>query len=230
MRRRSPPEPMSEALERALAVLADDCAPAALRVRVALIAASAQAKRARSPRPHLPRLNAGIAAALAAAGALAVPLVLLGGGAVPSVAEAVALSARPPVVRVHEPSDGHVTLPRVHAAGLSFPYWGDRFGWKAIGFRRDTVGGRTLSTVFYVRDGRRVAYTIVSGPPLAARALAGAHATVLAGTRLRTAALGGRALVTWLRRGHTCVLSGAGVSAGELLALGSWRGGGAIPY
>jgi hypothetical protein len=116
----------------------------------------------------------------------------------------------------------------VTGAGLSFPYWEDRFGWTAVGFRRDRLDGRTLSTVLYVRGARRLTYTIVSGPAL--RGVTGARATVRAGTRLETIPLGGRMVVTWLRRGHTCMLSGAGVSAAELVALGSWRGGGAIPY
>ncbi len=176
-----------------------------------------------------PRAAAGLAAALAAAGALATPLVLIGGGPVPSVAQAVALSIRPPLARVHEPPDGRVTLPRVAAAGLAYPYWEDRFGWKAVGFRRDTLDGRTLSTVFYARGGRLVAYTIVSGPALAVT-LAGARATARAGTRVETEALRGRTIATWLRRGHTCVLSGAGVSAAELEALGTWRGGGGLKY
>jgi hypothetical protein len=60
--------------------------------------------------------------------------------------------------------------------------------------------------------------------------LAGARAILQAGTQLHSASLGDRQVVTWLRRGHTCVLSGTGVPAGELTALGSWRGGGVIPY
>jgi hypothetical protein len=110
----------------------------------------------------------------------------------------------------------------VSGAGLTVPYWEDRFGWKAMGLRRDRLDGRTLTTVFYVRGGHRLAYTIVSGPALPA-GLAGAHAAVRAGTRLETISRAGRTVVTWRRSGRTCVLSGAGVSAAELVALGSWR-------
>jgi hypothetical protein len=144
------------------------------------------------------------------------------------VAQAVALGLKPAVARVHQPPDGRVTLPRVSGAGLSFPYWEDRFGWRAIGIRRDHLAGRTLTTVLYVRHRDRVAYTIVSGPALPD--LAGARAVVRDGTQLHSVTLGGRRVVTWLRRGHTCVLSGANVPVAELAALGSWRGGGAIAY
>jgi hypothetical protein len=205
-----------------------DRAPAALRARVALIRLTACRQRARARHRPARRPIIRVAAALATAG-LAAPLILLvDGGAVPSVAQAVALGIKPAVARVHEPPDGRVTLPRVRGAGLSFPYWEDRFGWRAIGVRRDHVDGRTLTTVLYMRGRSGVAYTIVSGPALPD--LAGARAIVRAGTRLHSFTLGDRRVVTWLRRGHTCVLSGANIPAAELAALGSWRGGGAIPY
>jgi hypothetical protein len=53
---------------------------------------------------------------------------------------------------------------------------------------------------------------------------------VLHGTRLASVSLAGRNVVTWERRGHTCVLSGWDVPRSELVALGAWRGHGAIPY
>jgi hypothetical protein len=40
----------------------------------------------------------------------------------------------------------------------------------------------------------------------------------------------GRAVVTWERGGHTCVLSGKGVQDRELVALANWRGKGAVPF
>jgi hypothetical protein len=160
--------------------------------------------------------------------ALAAALATLGASAKPSVAQAVALSVRPAVGRVHEPPDGRLTLPGITTAGLSFPYWEDRFGWRAAGFRRDQLDGRTLTTMLYTRGGQRVAYTIVSGR--AVPSLAGARTILQAGIQLHASSLGDRQLVTWVRRGHTCVLSGVGVPAAELAALGSWRGGGAIAY
>jgi hypothetical protein len=239
-----------EALERALAVLAEDRAPAALRARVALIAATAHASRRRSaplhtirrrsarlptirrrsaPVPAIRRRAAGaLAAALTATTALAASLALLGAGAAQSVADAVALATRPAVTQVHPTPGDHATLPGVSGAGLWFPYWEDRFGWTAVGFRRDQLDGRTLSTVFYVRGGHRLAYTIVSGPRLPG--VAGARATVRAGIRLETTPLTGRTVATWLRHGHTCVLSATGVSPAQLVALAAWRAGGALAY
>jgi hypothetical protein len=41
----------------------------------------------------------------------------------------------------------------------------------------------------------------------------------------------GRPVVTWLRQGHTCVLSGGrGVSFGALQKLAGWRAHGEIPF
>jgi hypothetical protein len=40
----------------------------------------------------------------------------------------------------------------------------------------------------------------------------------------------GTQVLTWLRRGHTCVLSGRGVRLDALLKLAVWRGRGRIPY
>ena len=137
-------------------------------------------------------------------------------------------SVRPPP-SVAEPPDDQVTLPGVQAAGVPFPYWEDRFGWHATGTRTDRLDGRLLTTVFYRRGAERIAYTIVSGnalPPVTA-----ARTTVRGGTLLAGSMSGGRPVVTWLRRGHTCVLSGGrGVSLGALLQLAGWRSRGRIPF
>jgi hypothetical protein len=103
-------------------------------------------------------------------------------------------------------------------SGLPFPYWEDRFDWRAAGARTDHLAGRVATTVFYRRGAQRVAYTIVSGQPLAAPA---SHAAL---------SIAGRQVVTWLRRGNTCVLSGRGVPVAELVRLAAWRGHGRIPY
>jgi hypothetical protein len=94
--------------------------------------------------------------------------------------------------------------------------------------RRDRLGGRPATTVFYRRAGRRIGYTIVGGPPLAVGA--SARRTVIGGTAVRSFSARGRQVVTWLRRGHTCVLSGPAVPAVALRRLAAWKGGGALPY
>jgi hypothetical protein len=139
------------------------------------------------------------------------------------------MAARPATASVAEPADDATTLPLVRAAGLTFPYWEDAFGWRATGIRRDRVNGRALTTVFYRSHGRRIAYTIVSGASLAP-----GHGDVRAVTRhgvtLRAFVSDRRRVVTWLRRGQTCVLSGVGVPAGVLLKLAAWRAHGALAY
>jgi hypothetical protein len=40
----------------------------------------------------------------------------------------------------------------------------------------------------------------------------------------------GREVVTWLRGGRTCVLSGDGVSSATLLELAAWKGMGSVKF
>jgi len=171
-------------------------------------------------------LGLGLAGAL---GALVWTLAALGGGqAALTVADAATLAARPATATVPEPPDDHPTLPRLRAAGLPFPYWEDRFGWKATGVRNDDVDGRALTTVFYRSHGRRIAYTIVPGSRLPVAP--GAATITRSGIVVRAYPDDRRLIVTWLRRGHTCVLSGVDVPLDTLTALAVWRGHGAVPY
>jgi hypothetical protein len=127
---------------------------------------------------------------------------------------------------VSKPPDDQVTLPGLRAAGLPFPYWEDHFNWQAEGARTDRLDGRLETTVFYQRDGGSVAYTIVSGATLPTGS--GARTVVRAGTMLAVYPRLG--VVTWMRRGHTCVLSGRGVPLQAMIELAVWRGSGRIPY
>jgi hypothetical protein len=166
-----------------------------------------------------------------AAGALVWTLAALGGGqAALTVAQAATIALRPATAGVAEPaSDDHVALPDVQADGMPFPYWEDRFGWHATGERTDHMNGRLLTTVFYRHGAERVAYTIVSGDALAP--VAAAHTAVRGGTVLAGSWTGGRPVVTWLRQGHTCVLSGGpGVSFAALTQLAGWRSHGELPF
>jgi hypothetical protein len=164
-----------------------------------------------------------------AAGALVWTFAALGGGqAVLTVADAATLAARPATATVAEPPHDGPALPHLRAAGLPFPYWEDRFGWKATGARDDDVDGRALTTVFYRNHGRRVAYTIVPGARLPVTP--GARTIKRDGIVVHASTVNRQLIVTWLRRGHTCVLSGAGVRLDTLLELAVWRGHGALPY
>jgi hypothetical protein len=218
------------AQRRALAAVGDaagEQAPPGLRARIAL----ADAPRRRAPRgPRLRRAVAWAPAAGAVAALVVIAVLALGRGGVaaPTVADAAVLAARAPTALAPARHGDSATLPRLRGAGLPFPYWHDRFGWKAAGVRRDELAGRPATTVVYRRAGRSIAYTIVGGPPLALGAPV--RRTVSGTTTLRTLAVRGRPVVTWLRRGHTCVLSGDGVAPRSLERLAAWTGGGDIPY
>ena len=166
-------------------------------------------------------------ATTAAALVLALVIALPGGGEKASVADAAAAGARPATAPAPRPSSSNEYVLDRAIERVPFPNWRER-GWRAVGARDDVIDGRRAETVFYQRRGRRLAYTIVSGSPLpppsaGARSL---HARV----ELTRLAVDGRLVVTWRRRGQTCVLSGAGVARQELLSLASWKAGGKIPY
>jgi anti-sigma factor RsiW len=115
---------------------------------------------------------------------------------------------------------GPVTRLAQSVDDVYFPNWTHSLGWRPVGQRADRVGGRRSVTVYYSWRHARVAYTILSPRALN---LGTGHAVRLAGIELRSVRLGERELVTWRRRGDTCVLSGTGVSVSELEQLATWR-------
>jgi anti-sigma factor RsiW len=195
---------------------ATDRAPEGLRRRI---------EAERPSRGIVLRWRVGYGGALA--GALAVivlALVLIlpaGTPGAPSVSQAAALGVRAPTAPAPgpDPSAPAIKLGR-DIDRVYFPNWSSRFRWRAVGQRSDRLNGRLALTVYYQSHGHRIAYTIVSAPALE---LPTASVKVLHGTELRTLQLGGRLVVTWRRAGHTCVLSGAGVSASELQRLAAWN-------
>jgi hypothetical protein len=206
----------------ALRGTADTGAPARLRANVE----RAQGKgRSRDTRRF--RLAGGVVA-VAAAAVLALVLVLPGavsGG--PSVATAAALAQKPPT----DPAPRPTRTPQLLAAdvdGVPFPNYAAKFGWKPVGERTDDPKGRDATTVYYEKDGRRIAYTIVSGDALDPPS--GARTVKVGGVDFRIFEEDGRNVVTWERGGHTCVLSGKGVDPFQLLVLAGWRGKGTIPF
>ena len=122
----------------AIAALHEDHAPAALRIRIQLMAVLARRQRKEARR----RVFVAAAGILAAA-AVAAPLLLLSGSPAPSVADVLAPAHKSAHTPVADPPDGRVILPDVAGSGLAFPYWGDRFGWRARGVRWDHLDGRT---------------------------------------------------------------------------------------
>jgi hypothetical protein len=110
--------------------------------------------------------------------------------------------------------------------GVAFPYWEDSFGWRSTGMRTDRIAGRTVTTVYYSDRGRRIGYAIVGGPG-APRV----HASTVVwrgGRPYTVTSVDGRPVITWLRDGHLCVVSGSGVDSATLLALASWQDHGSL--
>lgn len=204
---------------QALGAAAGERAPSALRARVARVEESP-----RQWRPFRAVATGGVAAIAAT---LAAVIVLVGGTAgAPTVADASALGARTPVSAVSKAADGSPTLGVPRVAGLRFPDWQHRFGWRPVGARKDRLDGRTTATVFYRRGQQLIAYTIIDGRPLGV----GSHSrtNVREGVVLRALRVGPRRVVTWVRGRHTCILSATKADTGTLLKLASWYHGGAI--
>jgi hypothetical protein len=197
---------------------AGELAPPALRARLAF----ARAPSRRQALPHARRAVAGAAVALAALAVNAVFTIDGGTTEAPSVADAAVLATRTPHAPLLAPRRDSVTLPRLSAAGPPYPYWEDRFGYEATGVRRDQLASRSATTVYYHRARRQIAYTIVWGAPIAAGA--STHNAVRDGTLLRAFTARRRVIVTWLRQGHTCVLTSTDTPLTVLLRLASWKG------
>ena len=191
-------------------------APAALRARIEALRPD-RGRRARF----------AIAGALAtAAAALVLALALPSGTpAGPSLSQAATLTALPATSAA---PGGNDTLLNVAIGGVRFPAWAEAFGWQASGVRRDEIAGRQATTVFYDKDGRRIGYTIVDGDALDVPG--GATPTQRNGLELHTLTADGRTVVTWERLGHTCILSGDGVTAARMIELAAWTAGGSVPY
>jgi hypothetical protein len=202
-----------EALHHARAT---ERAPESLRAR---IEAARPARRVSARRRFA--YAGGLAGALAAV-ALALVLALPGGApGAPSVSDAAALAVRGPTQAAPAPDPvSPEAMLRQNVGEVYFPNWGSSLGWHAVGARTDRLGGHHAVTVYYRWREKQIAYTIVSAPALAHPA---AHRTWLHGTELRTQVQNGRLVVSWYRAGDTCVLSGRGVTAGELQKLAAWR-------
>ncbi len=190
--------------------------PAGLRARI-------DAQRSRSePRPRRrARYVGALAGALAAIVLLIVLVLPAGTPGGPSVSRAAALASRGPSSSAPAPD------PRSPEARLDqrvgrvyFPNWLSSLGWAAVGQRSDQLAGRRIATVYYQGHDTTVAYSIVGGPVLSPPRGGRVRRN---GVPMRTFSLDGRLAVSWRRGGHTCVLSGMGVTAGELEQLASWR-------
>lgn len=155
-----------------------------------------------------PRVAAAGIAAAAAISALA--LILLPGSeeATPTLAQAAAISAR-------TPSRGGPELSK--AWGLEFPDLERAGGWRDLGWRVDRVGNREARTVYYAKDDRRIAYTILSSGEV--RVPTGTRSLRRKRTSWYTFEEAGRTVVAWERSGHMCVVSASGLEGSRLVDL-----------
>jgi anti-sigma factor RsiW len=212
-------------------------APERLHARVeALVADSSRARAGRRPWPALGRGLGRLRPGLALSSAFGVALVaaalvvfLPGGAGAPTVVQAAALAHRPATMPAPAKDGTELNLLAAAQSGVSYPYWQDKFGWRAVGARTDRLAGRDVTTVFYANHGgARIGYSIVAGRQVPAPA----DATVLVRNEVRLSVVrrGASTIVTWLRSGHSCVLSGRGVAPSMLERLASWRARDTIPY
>lgn len=199
----------------------DVSAPAGLHERVQAMVAPRERSSAELIRSRLkPTLAAMV---LAAALGATIALVSGGGTQSPSVSQASALTLHAATLPAPHQSSANRSELDAAVNGVAFPYWGDRLGWHASGARADTIGGRTITTVFYKgAGGARIGYAIVAGTP--APQVQGGTAIRRDGVTYRLLHLHGAPVVAWLRDGRLCVLSGRGVGAATLLRLASWGG------
>lgn len=211
-----------EEQQRALALVhgasADVEAPSGLRARVEA------ERRPRRVRARPLALAAGFA--VAAAAALVLVLALPRGAGGPDFAAAATLGSRPATGAAPRPLADRPTLLDQSLERVPFPNWAKEFGWHAAGVRTDRIGGRDAVTVFYEKNGRRIAYTIVSGDALDVPTEA--DPATRSGIDLHLLTLNGREVVTWERLGYTCILSGD-LDRPTLLKLAAWNGKGSVP-
>jgi hypothetical protein len=173
---------------RALAMLADLDTPAPLELRLRVEELKAHRRRLRRGR-WIP------AAFLATASATAALLLIV-------------ISGSPAVEDVFAGTQGPATAPAAgneQIDGALFPH---PEGWTATGTRTDEVGGRATRTVFYEKDGQRIAYTIVARPALQD------HDWILRSGKLLAYA--------WPKDDRTCIISG-NVDEAMLRKAATWQ-------
>jgi hypothetical protein len=200
----------------------DEQAPMALRERIESMRERGVPKRKRARSFGL----VGALTTAAACVAVAVAVIVGSGAGGPTLAKASAFTLQPSTGPAPSHSfDGTLNL---NIDGVPYPYWQDEYGWKASGSRVDKVDGRTATTVFYSKGNKRIGYTIVTGKPV--KLPGSAQMTSSKGITFHTAPLHGATVLTWERRGHSCILSGFNVSKQQLLKLAAWKDAGELPY
>ncbi len=209
-----PPHTESELIE--LVRSSKERAPDSLHRQVGTLLASR--------RRHRLALNPPVLAAVTAAVVVVVALaVVLSGGSSPTLSMHLAAAPTLRAATLSAPPESSTNHTELTAAvdGVKFPYWEDRFGWRSTGMRSDQIAGRTITTVFYAdASGRRIGYAIIAGHP--APQINSGAVLWRGGVPYRLLSEDGASVVSWLRDGHLCVVSGRGVSSATLLRLASW--------
>lgn len=170
---------------------------------------------------------AGAVAVMTMAAVLAVALTA-GSPSSPTIAEAATLATRAATTPSPSRDAARPALTRASFAGVTYPYWKDKFGWRTAGERTDSIDGRATRTVFYRHTHHRIGYTVISGKPL--ERPAGAQRLVVNGVAMYRYRDGRSTVVAFVRNGHTCVLAGYVHFASTLPKLASWNGEGAIRF
>jgi hypothetical protein len=204
----------------------DVSAPESVHRHVESLVATHQERRVArrgSRRVFSPVGLASAGAVLAAVLAVVIAVDLGGAGSTPTVSfsQAAAPTLRAATLPAPPENQAHHAQLAVAVDGVPFPYWSERFGWRSTGARADRVDGRSITTVFYAdSSGRRIGYAILAGTPVPR--IGGGVIAWRGGVSYRLLTENGASVVTWLRDGHLCVVSGHGVSSAMLLLLASW--------
>jgi hypothetical protein len=181
----------------------DESAPARLRNSISSTRERQQARRRRV------RMRVALAGT-AAAGLAALALLVLPGSDqdTPTLAEAATLAERTPTA----PAESGV-----EAWGIEYPDLAASNGWRMTGARKDRLGDRTARTVYYSKDGRRIAYTIFSSGSV--RTAGATRSWERKGKPWYAFEQDGRTVIAWDRKGHMCVVSVDGLSDRKLVEL-----------
>jgi hypothetical protein len=204
----------------------DAPAPESLHRRVESLVAARQGPRFTQrdgrPRPFSARLRlAGVGVMAAAVVAIVIAVGPGGGSSALSLRQAAAPTLRAATLPAPSESGAHHAQLAAAVDGVPFPYWEDRFGWRSTGTRSDQIERHMVTTVFYANSSdQRIGYAILAGTP--APRIDGGVIAWRRGVPYRLLTENGASVVTWLRDGHLCVLSGRGVSGATLLRLASW--------
>jgi hypothetical protein len=165
-----------------------------------------RARRRRGYRIAVP-LGAAAAALVAAAVLVALPG---SEGEPPTLTQVAALATR-------TPTSANPSGEPAAAWGLDYPDLTREYRWREAGSRTDRLRGRSARTVFYRKDGHRIAYTIVSTGSV--RVPHGTRSWRRKGRPWYVFEHRGRTVVAWERSGHMCVVSASGLRSRALVRM-----------